>query len=153
MKKVFLFIIGAVFISNVSFADIIPQNLSHILLSKTWNGTYTNDAGSGADGYHNISLNFTLNELENLEGMITIFGVKIGNGVFNPSEFLTLDYKARNTDGGFLYLSYLDPRTRGNRATYTFKATTYSHKEISGLVYLTDPKEGKTWKIGIFKVR
>ncbi|MBI3017484.1 MAG: hypothetical protein HYY62_05785 [Deltaproteobacteria bacterium] len=149
MKKV-LFFTALFLISVSSFATQVPTGLHQRLISKAWNGFLTTD--EGANGYKQITLNFTNDESHALTGMVTIYGVKVGNGIFNPSEFLDIDYWPTSTDSGYLLLSYLDPVTRIDRDTYTLKATHITDQVISGLLYLKLPN-GETFKIGTFRVQ
>ncbi|OGQ13380.1 MAG: hypothetical protein A3B70_07145 [Deltaproteobacteria bacterium RIFCSPHIGHO2_02_FULL_40_11] len=149
MKKyIYVFLSVVFFASSVHASNALPEDMTTQLLSKVWSGTMTTDSPSGAKGYHSLVLNFTKEEDGALTGMITLFGVKIGNGVFNPSEFLHILYE---TDA--LMLSYLDPKTRENRDTYTLRVTHHTESLFSGLVYLTTADGTQTWKIGTFRVQ
>lgn len=149
MKKFLPFVL-VFFISTNSFATQVPTGLHQRLISKAWNGFLTTD--EGANGYKQITLNFTNDESRALTGMITIYGVQVGNGTFNVSEFLDIDYWPTSTDTGYLLLSYLDPTTRVDRNTYTLKATNITDQLISGLLYLKLPT-GETFKVGTFRVQ
>ena len=151
MKKGIYFSFLFLLFSSVLFASPVPSQLQRQLMAKAWSGFLTTDFG--ADGYKQITLNFTQDESNKLTGMITIYGVQVGNGVFNPSEFLTIDYQPVNSMDGILSLSYLDPKTRLDRSTYTLKATYINEAThiISGLLYLTTV-QGEIFKIGTFRV-
>lgn len=149
MKKILFF--TAIFLVSVSsFATQVPTGLHQRLISKAWNGFLTAD--EGANGFKQITLNFTHDESQLLTGMITIYGVKVGNGTFNASEFLDIAYRPTSTEEGYLLLSYLDPTTRVDRNTYTLKATHITDQVISGLLYLK-LVNGETFKIGTFHVQ
>ncbi|MBI3018665.1 MAG: hypothetical protein HYY61_02085 [Deltaproteobacteria bacterium] len=149
MKKVLFFTV-LFLISVSSFAARVPAELHQKLISKAWNGSLTTD--EGANGYKQITLNFTNDENRALTGMITIYGVKVGNGTFNVSEFLDIDYWPSSIDSSYLFLSYLDPVTRIDRNTYTLKATHITDQVISGLLYLK-LVNGETFKVGTFRVQ
>ncbi len=137
-------------ISHIASAASVPTELHQKLIAKAWSGFLTTD--ESANGYKQITLNFTHDESHTLTGMITIHGVKMGNGTFNVSEFLDIDYRPSAIDGGYLLLSYLDPTILDDRNTYTLKATYITGQVISGLLYLKRVN-GETFKVGTFRVQ
>ena len=144
MKKIIL-VISLFYFLPIQAADL-PKSIADKLLSKAWHGYYTTD--NGAHGKQEISLNFTTSEQQELIGMITVYNIEVGNGIFNASEFLSFDFdQADNT----MSLSYFDPKTRIDRNTYTLTVTRWEDHAMTGLLYLT-LYTGERYHIGTFRV-